>query len=117
MAHVLRIPVTALLILLLAACGGGGGSGDGSGQTPPAGGSGTSPPPPPPLPPTPPPPPSNSGPRARAQFLDPRLIIKHPIDFDLAQNFFDAEGDPLAFNIRFNSAVANGTWRGLKISG
>ena len=114
MAHVLRIPVTALLILLLAACGGGGGSGDGSGQTPPAGGSGTSPPPPPP---TPPPPPSNSGPRARAQFLDPRLIIKHPIDFDLAQNFFDAEGDPLAFNIRFNSAVANGTWRGLKISG
>jgi cytochrome c peroxidase len=104
MAPLLQHSLVACTAVLLTACGGGAG---GDGPTPPAGGPGTNPPPPPP---------TNSFPRARPveTFLYPDLIVNHPIDFDVAQNFFDDDGDPLSFTIEISRGDV---WRGLSISG
>ncbi len=49
-------------------------------------------------------------------FVYPDAIVNHPLDYDVAQNFFDSDGDALSFKIQLKGTTT-GVWRGLHLSG
>ena len=49
-------------------------------------------------------------------FVFPDAIVDHPLDHDVAQNFFDPDGDALSFKIQLKGTTT-GVWRGLHLSG
>ncbi|HEY7641117.1 MAG TPA: cytochrome c peroxidase [Steroidobacteraceae bacterium] len=107
MARFFQHVVVVCAAALLAACSAGaGGKSGGSGPPPGAGGN-------------PPPPPTNHFPIVRTAdtFVFPKAIAGHPLDYDVAQNFSDEDGDPLTFTVTLNGVDATGEWRGLRVSG